>query len=132
MAMSTEAKPGAPQQPKHINWSAIPPEPMNPLLSRQFVSGAQAMIARIELKAGCLVPEHAHHNEQIAFLASGRMRFTLRTADGPAEYILVTGDLLVIPANVPHSAEAIEDSLNFDIFAPPRQDWIAGDDSYLR
>ena len=113
-------------------WSDIPPEAMNPLLSRQFVTGSQAMIARIMLKKGCLVPRHAHHNEQIAFIFEGALRFSLGEEGTLEEKIVRGGELLVIPANLPHSAEAIEDTLNFDIFAPPRQDWITGDDSYLR
>jgi quercetin dioxygenase-like cupin family protein len=122
--MSTEAT--------HARWSDIPPETMNPLLTRQFVTGSQAMIARIVLKKGCQVPRHAHHNEQIAFIVEGALRFSLGPDDALEEKTIRAGELLVIPANLPHSAEALEDTLNFDIFAPPRQDWITGDDSYLR
>lgn len=113
-------------------WSDIPPEAMNPLLTRQFVTGSQAMIARITLKKGCFVPRHAHHNEQIAFIVEGALRFSIGEGDAIEEKIVRGGELLVLPANLPHSAEALEDTLNFDIFAPPREDWITGDDSYLR
>jgi len=119
-------------QPLHTRWSDIPPEPMNPLLTRQLVWGDQAMISRIELKKGCIVPLHSHPNEQIAYITEGLMRFTLGEPGTTTEYMLSAGDLLVIPGNVPHMAEAIEFSVNFDIFAPPRQDWINKDDSYLR
>ena len=113
-------------------WSDIPPEAMNPLLTRQFVTGSQAMIARIVMKKGCFVPLHAHHNEQFAFILEGALRFSLGKEGAAEEKIVRAGELLVIPANLPHSAEALEDTLNFDIFSPPRQDWISGDDSYLR
>ncbi|MES2393186.1 MAG: cupin domain-containing protein [Acidobacteriota bacterium] len=116
----------------YTSWSSIPPEELNPLLTRQFVHGTQAMLSRIELKKGCLVPRHAHPNEQIAFLVSGSMRFLLEEDGATQEYILSAGDVLVIPGNVPHSAEALEHTINFDLFAPPRHDWINREDSYLR
>lgn len=115
-------------RPSVHSWSSIAPEQLNPLLTRQFISGDQAMLARIVLLKGCIVPEHAHPNEQIAFILSGALRFSL-----PGEsHVLHAGEMLVIPANVPHSAEALEDTIDFDIFAPPRQDWIDGNDAYLR
>ena len=113
---------------RHLRWADIEPEPMSPLLTRQFVSGEQAMFARILLKKGCVVPEHAHPNEQIAAIVSGALEFIVA-----GESIVVrAGELLVIPANVPHSATALEDTEDLDLFAPPRQDWLDKDDSYLR
>jgi quercetin dioxygenase-like cupin family protein len=109
-------------------WNDIAPEQLNPLLTRQFITGDQAMISRIVLKQGCVVPTHAHSNEQLAFILDGSLRFNL---DGEV-FEVRSGEVLVIPSNVPHSAEALEDTINFDIFAPPRQDWIDGDDAYLR
>jgi quercetin dioxygenase-like cupin family protein len=119
-------------EPLHTRWSDIPPEQLNPLLTRQFVTGEQAMLARIVLKKGCLVPRHQHPNEQIAYIAEGALRFLLGDESAPVEKIIRTGEVLVIPANLPHSAEALEDTIDFDIFAPPRQDWITGNDAYLR
>jgi quercetin dioxygenase-like cupin family protein len=112
---------------KH-RWEDIAPEPMSPFLTRQYISGQQSMLARIVLKKGCVVPTHQHPNEQIAYIVSGALQFdvsgTLHTVSA--------GEVLVIPANVPHSAVALEDTVDFDLFAPPRQDWLANDDSYLR
>ena len=110
-------------------WSDIEPEQLNPLLTRQFVTGAQAMFARIGLKKGCVVPRHSHHNEQITFITQGALRFDFD--DGTSQTVH-TGEVLVIPGNLPHSATALSDCIDFDIFAPPRQDWIDKDDSYLR
>jgi quercetin dioxygenase-like cupin family protein len=90
------------------------------------------MIARIELKKGCIIPLHSHANEQIAFITQGVMRLALGEEGSTTDYLLHPGDLLVIPANVPHTAEVLEDCIDFDIFAPPRQDWINKEDSYLR
>jgi quercetin dioxygenase-like cupin family protein len=115
-----------------IAWKDVPAEPMNPLLTRQFVTGSQAMISRIQLKKGCIVPRHSHANEQIAYLEQGAMRFSIGEEGAARDVILRAGEVLVIPGGLPHLAEALEDTINFDIFAPPRQDWITGDDAYLR
>lgn len=116
----------------HIAWSAIPPEQLNPLLSRQFVTGSQVMLSRIQLAKGCIVPRHAHANEQIAFILTGALRFSIGEEGFAQDYIVRAGEVLVIPGNVPHLAEALEDTDNLDIFAPPREDWISGKDAYLR
>ena len=110
-------------------WNEIEPEQLNPLLTRQFVTGAQAMLSRIVLSKGCLVPTHSHPNEQLAFVLQGALQFEM--GDGTS-HIVRSGEILVIPGNLAHSALALEDTINFDIFAPPRQDWIDKDDSYLR
>ena len=109
-------------------WADIPPEPMNPLLTRQYVSGEKGMAARILLKKGCVVPEHSHPNEQIALILSGALEFHV----GGESFILRAGELIVLPANVPHSATALEDTEDIDFFSPPRQDWLDKTDSYLR
>lgn len=113
-------------------WADVPQEEMNPLLSRAFVTGAEAMLARIELKKGCVVPRHSHPNEQIAWIAQGALVFVLGEEGSETRVTVRAGEVLVIPANLPHAAEALEDTLDYDIFAPPRQDWIARDDAYLR
>ena len=117
----------SPQSPVQ-SWSSITPEQLNPLLTRQFISGQQAMLARIVLRKGCVVPEHSHPNEQLAFVLEGALEFNLRGET----HTVRTGEVLVIPAGVPHSAIALEDTIDFDVFAPPRADWIRGDDAYLR
>jgi quercetin dioxygenase-like cupin family protein len=115
-------------KPALFRWSDIPPEQLNPLFTRQFVTGEHAMLAHLKLLKGCLVPLHHHHNEQISMCVSGSMEFVL---DG--ESITVhAGEVLVIPPNVPHSALALEDFVGLDIFSPPREDWINKTDAYLR
>jgi len=118
---------------QHRAWSDIPPEQLNPLLSRQFVHGTQAMLSRIQLAKGCIVPWHSHPNEQIVFILSGILRFTVGEEGAEKHvYDVHGGETLVIPGNVPHMAEALEHTDNLDIFAPPRHDWITGNDAYLR
>jgi quercetin dioxygenase-like cupin family protein len=110
------------------HWTDVLKEQLNPLFTRQFVHGEQAMVAKIFLNKGCVVPLHQHPNEQISMVVSGSMEFVI---DGKPQ-IVHAGDILVIPGNVPHSATALEDFDGLDIFAPPRQDWIDKSDAYLR
>jgi quercetin dioxygenase-like cupin family protein len=116
-------------QLQHKSFHTIPIEHLNPLLERQFVYGDRAMLARLTLRKGCIVPEHSHENEQITYILEGALKFIL---GGEREIIVRAGEVLVIPSNLKHSAEALEDTLDLDIFTPPRQDWISGTDAYLR
>jgi len=109
-------------------WTDVLTEQMNPFFTRQFVTGEQAMLAKITLKKGCIVPMHQHPNEQISLIVSGSLEFVI----GGVSKTVHAGEILVIPANLPHSAIAHEDMEGLDIFAPPRQDWINKTDSYLR
>ena len=120
------------ESPVHTGWRQIPVETLNPLLTRQYVHGSQAMLSRLVLQPGCIVPRHTHANEQISHIVSGALRFLLGEEYAEAEYIVRAGEVLVIPANLPHSAEALEETVALDVFAPPRQDWITGEDSYMR
>ena len=110
------------------DWDSIPKEQMNPLVARQALHTANMTVARIFLAKGAVVPEHTHHNEQVTQMLSGSLRFVI----GGKEIIAGAGQVLVIPPHAPHSAEALEDSLALDTFAPRREDWIRGDDAYLR
>lgn len=113
-------------------WTDVPRESLNPLLTRQFITGSQAMLARIDLKRGAIVPRHSHPNEQISWITEGALRFTLGEAGQERTVDVHAGEVLVIPGNLPHAAEALEDTVDFDLFAPPRADWMARDDAYLR
>ena len=110
------------------DWSSIAKEQMNPLLKRQVIHGDNMTIARLELAKGCAVPEHSHHNEQIAMVQSGLIMFNV----GGVESTIEAGQTIRIPPNVPHFVEVIEDCVVFDLFSPRREDWIRGDDAYLR
>jgi quercetin dioxygenase-like cupin family protein len=113
---------------QYIPWHSVPLEDLNPLLQRQFVVGQEIMLARVLLKKGCIVPEHSHHNEQLTYVLEGALKFWI---DG-REIVVNTGETLCIPSNMPHKAEALEDTVDLDVFAPPRADWINKTDQYLR
>jgi len=115
-------------QHQHVPWNSVELERLNPLLQRQFVVGEKVMVARILLKKGCVVPLHSHHNEQITYILEGVLKFGLNGE----EVIVRAGEVLCIPPNVPHDAVALEDTVDLDIFTPPREDWIAKTDAYLR
>ncbi len=115
-------------QHKYVPWDSVELEDLNPLLKRQFVVGENVMIARILLKKGCVVPLHSHHNEQVTYILEGALKFRLKDQ----EITVRTGEVLCIPPNLPHEAVALEDTVDLDIFTPPREDWIAKTDAYLR
>lgn len=113
---------------QYIPWNSVPLEDLNPLLQRQMVWGQEIMLARVLLKKGCIVPQHSHHNEQLTYILEGALKFWI---DG-REIIVHAGETLSIPSNMPHKAEALEDTVDLDVFAPPRADWISKTDQYLR
>ncbi len=113
---------------QHIDWDQVPTESLNPLLDRQLVVGEHLMVARVLLRKGCIVPLHSHFNEQITHIQSGALQFTLNGK----QITVRPGEWLVIPPDMPHTAVALEDTVDIDIFTPPRQDWVDGSDQYLR
>jgi len=112
-------------------WESMPTEKLNERIGRRMITGDRMMVAHIYLKKGAVVPRHAHENEQITYVLDGALKFRLGE-DGAQETVVRSGEVLVIPPNLPHTAEALEDTLDVDIFDPPRQDWLSGNDAYLR
>jgi quercetin dioxygenase-like cupin family protein len=113
---------------QYIPWKTVELETLNPLLQRQMVVGQEIMLARVLLKKGCIVPEHSHHNEQLTYILEGALKFWI---DG-REIVVNAGEVLCIPSNMPHKAEALADTVDLDVFCPPRADWLAKTDQYLR
>jgi quercetin dioxygenase-like cupin family protein len=112
-------------------WADIPLETLKGTITRKLVTGDRIMVAQITLKAGDEVPQHAHENEQVSYVVEGALRFFLG-ADGERVVEVRSGEVLVIPSNLPHRVVALADSFDLDLFNPPRQDWLAGTDAYLR
>jgi quercetin dioxygenase-like cupin family protein len=113
---------------KYLRWNDVELETLNPLLQRQLIVGHEVMLSRVLLKKGCVVPLHSHVNEQLSYILEGALKFFI---DGK-EITVHAGQVLTIPPNMPHQAEALEDTVDLDIFHPPRADWINKTDSYLR
>jgi len=109
-------------------WDDIAEEHLNESLSRKIITGDRTMIAHIFLKKGCVVPAHSHDNEQMTYILKGALQFTINGR----EILLKEGEVMHIPSNVVHGAVAVEDTLDVDVFCPPRQDWLDKTDAYLR
>jgi quercetin dioxygenase-like cupin family protein len=113
---------------KHVPWRSVELEQLTPLLQRQIVVGQEIMVARVLMKKGAIVPEHSHPNEQVTYILEGALKFWI----GGQELVVREGEVLTIPPDLPHRAEALVDTVDVDIFNPPRADWINKTDQYLR
>jgi quercetin dioxygenase-like cupin family protein len=121
--------PAAPsKEPRHTRWQDVALEPLTPLIDRQLIVGDNIMIARVLLKKGALVPMHSHLNEQVTYILEGALKFSIKEK----EIVVAAGEVLTIPAGMPHAAVALEDTVDLDVFTPPRVDWMMGTDAYLR
>ena len=113
---------------KFYTWDEMPMDQLSPSIGRKMIWGERTMMARVFLKKGAVVPVHSHENEQITYVLEGALEFEI---DGKT-IVVGKGQAMVIPSNMPHGAKALEDTDDLDVFTPPRQDWISGDDAYLR
>ncbi len=116
---------------RFFRWNDMPVEQVNDALGRRLITGERMMLAHVYLKKGCVVPRHSHENEQLTYVLEGALRFWIGE-DEREELVVGPGEVLHIPSNVPHKAEALEDTLDVDVFSPPRWDWINKTDDYLR
>ena len=119
------------QRATWYRWQDLPREEVNERLSRRLITGNRVMLAHVYLKQGCVVPKHSHENEQLTYILEGALRFLVGES-GTEEIVVRAGEVLHLPANVPHEAHALEDTLDVDIFYPPREDWLNKTDDYLR
>lgn len=115
-------------EPKFIAWKDVERESLNPYIDREMVTGQDIMVARVFIKKDGHVPLHHHHNEQLTYILEGALKFAI---DGK-EIVVHAGEVLCIPSNIPHEAWALEDTLDLDVFTPPREDWLNKTDHYLR
>ncbi len=116
---------------RFYRWEDMPRERVSDQLERRLITADRMMLGHIYLEKGCIVPRHSHENEQLTYVLEGALHFWIGK-DGEKEVTVKAGEVLVIPSNVPHMAEALEDTLDVDIFSPPRQDWLDKTDDYLR
>jgi len=116
---------------RRFRWEDLEKERLNDRIGRRMITAERTMLTHVYLAKGAVVPMHSHENEQITYVLEGALRFWIRDED--SEPIDVrAGEVLVLPSWVPHKAIALEDTLDVDIFNPPRQDWLDGTDAYLR
>jgi unsaturated pyranuronate lyase len=115
----------------HYRWEDIPKETLKADLGRRLIAAERMMLAHVYLEQGCIVPTHSHENEQLTYILEGKLRFWLGE-DESTVVDVAAGEVLHIPPNLPHKAEALETTLDVDVFSPPREDWLDGSDAYLR
>jgi len=116
---------------KFYRWNDIPKERLSDVLDRRLITADRVMLAHVYLKKGAVVPQHNHHNEQLTYILEGGLRFWIGEDESQVIDVMA-GEVLHIPSLVKHKAEALEDTLDVDIFSPPRQDWLDKTDDYLR
>jgi quercetin dioxygenase-like cupin family protein len=116
----------------HYRWEDLPLEELKPDLGRRLISAERIMLAQVYLQEGAIVPKHSHENEQLTYILEGTLRLWLGEDDAEEMFDVHAGEVLHIPPHVPHRAEALENTLDVDIFCPPRADWLDGSDAYLR
>jgi quercetin dioxygenase-like cupin family protein len=124
--MSTQA-----QGVRKFVWEEMEREHVVEGIDRRLVTGERMMLAHVYLKRGAVVPLHSHENEQLTYILEGALRFWVGGEESDPIDIRA-GEVLCIPSNVPHKAEALEDTLDVDVFSPPRQDWLDKTDDYFR
>ena len=114
-----------------FRWDEMEKERVTDMLSRRLITGERMMLAHVYLKKGCIVPKHSHENEQLTYILEGALKFWIGE-EQKEEIVVRAGEVLLIPSNIPHKAEALEETLDVDVFSPPRQDWLKKTDDYLR
>ena len=118
-------------QAKHYCWKKQPEEQLRGGITRRFITSECVMIGEVRFERGDTVPSHSHVNEQFTHVVSGCLRFTLGVA-GDEVVLVSAGEVIVIPSNVLHGVEALDDTFEYDVFHPPRQDWIDPESLFLR
>jgi quercetin dioxygenase-like cupin family protein len=119
---------------RHERWQDIRRETVTPDIARRLFTGERMMLAQVYLDEGAIVPWHSHENEQLTWVLEGALKFWIGHEGTPdvREVVVAAGEVLFIPSNVPHKAEALADTLDVDVFSPPRQDWLNHTDTYFQ
>ena len=113
---------------EQFTWDSMEKEVLSDTIARKLISGEKAMMGQIFIKKGGVIPEHHHEAEQITYIMEGALQFQIEGK----QIVVNKGQVLLIPSNVPHSAVALEDTVDLDVFSPIRHDWLNKQDDYLR
>lgn len=102
-------------------WETLPRETVRPGVTRTAFRGDNALMVMNWLEPGMEVRPHSHPFEQLAFILSGRVKFTI----GEDVVEVGAGEVVRIPPDVMHCGEPIGDevAVNLDVFAPVRDDY---------
>ncbi|MEK7253345.1 MAG: cupin domain-containing protein, partial [Bacteroidota bacterium] len=86
----------------------------------RFIHSENMTLAYVDVDAGAPLAEHSHYHEQVLNLLEGNFELVL----GGETLRLETGQVVVIPSNVPHSGRAITRCRILDVFQPVREDFV--------
>jgi quercetin dioxygenase-like cupin family protein len=103
-------------------FDGIEEERISDKITRRVVSGDQSMVVWWNAKAGAHAAAHSHPHEQIFWLIAGKMEVRI----GGERRLCGPGDVAVIPGGMEHEIWFTTDTLVIDVFAPPREDFLAG------
>jgi quercetin dioxygenase-like cupin family protein len=102
-----------------IELEKISPRELIPGYFVKFVHSERMTVSFWDIRAGAVMPEHTHPNEQVANCISGQLELTV---EGKVQH-LGPGTSVVIPPNAKHSAIAKTDCRMIDVFCPVREDY---------
>ena len=107
----------------YYKWADLPQTAMTPQIGRRLVSGEKVMIVQFTLARGGNIEEHKHPHEQMTHILSGKVEFDIQGE----KRVISSGEVVLLPSNVPHAVAILEDTVTFDIFSPPREDFLTGE-----
>jgi quercetin dioxygenase-like cupin family protein len=94
--------------------------PLKGVKMKTLTHGERTLFSEFRFEQGAVIPVHTHPHEQTGYVVKGAMRFTVN-----GEVIVTNaGDCWNIPGNVPHGAEALQESIVVEIFSPVREDYL--------
>jgi quercetin dioxygenase-like cupin family protein len=111
-----------------FSWKSVKKEMLSEGIGRKVINGNKVTLAQVFLAKGAVIPKHHHESEELACPLEGAAKVDV----GGKEVTVHKAEVMHIPGNVPHSVVALEDSVILYVFSPIRQDWLDGQDDYLR
>lgn len=112
----------------HFSMDTLKWEKMADKVYRKYAYGSSMTVAYLKLLKGAFIPMHNHPYEQATHILEGKVEVEMQGK----KYVVSKGDVLIIPANIPHSFTALEETLDMDIFSPIRMDWINNKATYFK
>jgi len=98
----------------------IAPKVLAPGVTAKIASGERMMLSLVTFAPDAVVPTHSHPHEQMGFMVSGTLEFTIA---GETRVLSGSG-MVFVPGGVPHAAKAGPGgAVALDAFSPPREEY---------
>ena len=98
----------------------IAPKVLAPGVTAKIASGERMMLSLVTFAPDAVVPTHSHPHEQMGFMVSGTLEFTI---EGETR-VLSGNDMYFVPGGVPHAAKGGPGgAVALDAFSPPREEY---------